>query len=45
MSDELFTEFVVVFDVPSTKLDRATFTEEFLTHYPSLFVLLLHTST
>ena len=42
MSDELFknnTDFVVVFNVPSTKLDRATFTKEFSTHYPSLFVL------
>ena len=43
MSDELFTEFVVVFDIPNTKLDRSTFTE-FLTHYPSLFVLLLHST-
>ena len=46
MSDELFkTDFVVVRHVPRTKLDRAIFTEEFSTHYPSLFVLLLHTST
>ena len=42
MSDEFFknnTEFVIVFHVPGTKLDRAIFTEEFSTHYYSHLLL------